>query len=570
MNKHLFLSVVAACSLMLTTACSDEDPTISSGDTAKVSFNLQAEAALSTRTISDGNGADMLVYRVFDKDGNIISGQAKKTESGLTDLKTGHNITLNLAKGQTYKVAFWAQDADCSAYTVADNMSVKIDYNGFNNDETRDAFCKTVEIYVAGDMQQDVTLTRPFAQVNVGCTDEDWNAAVNSGITVATSEVTFVDAANTLNVLDGTVSGAQTVKYTAAAIPTETLKVDSDNDSDKEDFHYLSMSYILPNDGTTGSAKTVASASFKFNTNGESISLSEGLQNIPLQRNYRTNIVGSFLSSSVKFNVVVDEEFEGEYTSYEVIAEGVFKDSQGNYIASSNEGIANAILDGATTINLTKGNYVIPSQAKGKTLTISGIGAPEDVEVAVTTNGVGENCDFGLDGSTVTFEGITITTNSSTYIGYARCKGTYKNCVIKGTYTLYDNSKFENCTFEVSGNVYNIWTWGAKNIEFDGCTFNSDGKALLLYQEGSNTVNLTVKGCIFNDNGGLTSKKAAIEIGDAPYGATPTYNVTISETTVNGYEINDTGINTGTTLWGNKDSMPTDRLNVTVDGVQVY
>ena len=122
----------------------------------------------------------------------------------------------------------------------------------------------------------------------------------------------------------------------------------------------------------------------------------------------------------------------------------------------------------------------------------------------------------------------------------------------------------------MSGDVYNIWTWGAQNMEFDTCTFNSDGKALLLYQEGTNTVNLTVNNCTFNDNGGLTAKKAAIEIGDAPYGATPTYNVTISETTVNGYEINDTGINTGTTLWGNKNSMPTDRLNVTVDGVQVY
>ena len=30
------------------------------------------------------------------------------------------------------------------------------------------------------------------------------------------------------------------------------------------------------------------------------------------------------------------------------------------------------------------------------------------------------------------------------------------------------------------------------------------------------------------------------------------------------------GINTGTTLWGNKNSMPADRLNVTVDGVNVY
>ena len=175
-----------------------------------------------------------------------------------------------------------------------------------------------------------------------------------------------------------------------------------------------------------------------------------------------------------------------------------------------------------------------------------------------------------MDGSTVTFESITITTNSSTYIGYARCNGTYKNCVINGTYTLYGDSKFERCTFNVSGDVYNIWTWGAKNMEFDRCTFNSDGKALLLYQEGSNTVNLTVKSCIFDDKGGLTSKKAAIEIGDAPYGATSTYNVTVSGTTVNGYEINNEGFNTGTTLWGNKNSMPAERLNVTIDGVNVY
>ena len=243
----------------------------------------------------------------------------------------------------------------------------------------------------------------------------------------------------------------------------------------------------------------------------------------------------------------------------------------GEYYASTNDGLNTAINDGATTINLTQGNYVIPSSAQGKTLTIIGTGTPEDVNVAVTKVGSGgENCDYGLDGSTVTFEGITITTNSSTYIGYARCKGTYKNCVINGTYTLYGDSKFENCTFNVSGDVYNIWTWGAKNMEFDRCTFNSDGKALLLYQEGTNTVNLTVKSCIFNDNGGLTSKKAAIEIGDAPYGATPTYNVTVSGTTVNGYEINNEGFNTGTTLWGNKNSMPAERLNVTIDGVNVY
>ena len=241
---------------------------------------------------------------------------------------------------------------------------------------------------------------------------------------------------------------------------------------------------------------------------------------------------------------------------------------KGAAVISSNEELAAALSAGNSTIYLTKGEYVIPDAAKGKTVTFVGTGNPEDVEVAVTKVGdVGENCDFGLDGSNATFEGITITTNSSTYIGYARCNGTYKNCIINGTYTLYGESTFENCVFNVSGDVYNIWTWGADEIEFTGCRFNSGGKALLLYREAGGTVNLTVTDCTFNDSGELDSKKAAIEIGDSPYDDKPTYNVTVSTTTVNGYE---EGENTGSTLWGNKNSMPNDRLNVTVDGDVVY
>ena len=217
-------------------------------------------------------------------------------------------------------------------------------------------------------------------------------------------------------------------------------------------------------------------------------------------------------------------------------------------------------------IYLAAGDYVLPHTAKGKTLSFIGTGNPEDVKITVTKVGTGgENCDYALDGSTVVFENITITTNSSTYIGYARCNGTYNNCVINGTYTLYGDSEFNGCTFNVSGNVYNLWTWGAPNAEFNSCTFNSDGKALLLY--GRENTNLTVNGCTFNDNGGLSDLKAAIEIGN-DYNTS--YNVVVDNTTVNGYEINDKGINTGTTLWANKNSMPKDKLNVVVDGVDVY
>ena len=96
-------------------------------------------------------------------------------------------------------------------------------------------------------------------------------------------------------------------------------------------------------------------------------------------------------------------------------------------------------------------------------------------------------------------------------------------------------------------------------------TIFGDGKALLLY--GQANTKLTVEGCTFNDNGGLTDLKAAIEIGND---YNKSYELIVNDTVVNGYEINDKGINTGTTLWANKNSMPQDKLNVVVDGVDVY
>ena len=84
---------------------------------------------------------------------------------------------------------------------------------------------------------------------------------------------------------------------------------------------------------------------------------------------------------------------------------------------------------------------------------------------------------------------------------------------------------------------------------------------------GTANTKLTLNDCTFNDNGGLTDLKAAIEIGN-DYGKS--YELIVNNTTVNGYEINDKGIVTGTTLWANKNSMAQDKLNVVVDGVDVY
>ena len=829
MNKKLFLGMFAAAGMLLATSCSnDELDVVQSGNEAQVTFSLAAEGGIATRAISDGTGAKKLVYAVYNANGELIKTIANTDVNGQIvdnsafDNGLTENVTITLAKGQQYTVAFWAQNPNCTAYTTTDLKNVTIDYAGLNNDETRDAFFKAETFTVTGNTEIDVVLKRPFAQINVGVYQTDWDAAVASEIEIEKSKVTIEKAATSINLLTGEVTGEETVEYGFATIPAqfdtpETLDVDLDKDGTKEKYVYLSMSYILANDATTGYAKaTLEDLDFTFAPkSGNNINFSEGLNAVPVQRNWRTNIIGKILTGDVTFNITIDPIYDGEYNNGEaqpvningvyyatiqdavnnvkdgevikvatgtytevvkvtggknftleaagpnvviaaldhqsngtpstvkvkgitfdnsvttagwftgtapniapcvgawggnltfedcafivagtsgketgvmtwwttennvmslsfnnctfegkddhanaramqiygyvnmkvnncsfntkkdytlkyvaqngniakfsnnivnnsenfvelgssaypgtnytaninnntlgngvnthiiannenqtvnvdgnvsVIAEGVVKDANGNYIASSNEGITNAISDGATTINLTQGNYVIPSSAKGKTLTIIGTGTPEDVKVAVTKVGTGgENCDYAFDGSTVTFESITITTNSSTYIGYARCNGTYKNCVINGTYTLYGDSKFENCTFNVSGDVYNIWTWGAPNATFDKCTFNSDGKAMLLY--GTENTNLKIENSVFNDKGGLTDLKAAIEIGN-DYGTS--YTLVVNNTVVNGYEINDKGINTGTTLWANKNSMGTDKLSVTIDGVKVY
>ena len=233
-------------------------------------------------------------------------------------------------------------------------------------------------------------------------------------------------------------------------------------------------------------------------------------------------------------------------------------------VANTSEQLAEVIENGATII-LAEGTFVLPTKAQGKTLTFIGAGDPANTVIATNTSGSYEGCNYALDGSTVVFKNISITTDNKTYTGYARCKATFENCIINNCLTLYDSCSFVDCTLNVSGDQYNVWTWGAPIATFENCVFNSDGKAMLLY--GQANTHLTINNCTFNDSGVLPDLKAAIEIGN-DYNTS--YNLVVNNTVVNGYEINDKGINTGTTLWANKNSMGQDKLNVVVDGVDVY
>lgn len=307
--KKIYFGIVTLAVMLFVTACSQNEP---QQDEALVTFSVGVEDANITRAYSDGTTANQLIYSIFNEDGTkvIIS---KVTENNLTDLLEGHTVTVSLAKGHTYTAVFWAQNSACKAYTISEDMHVTIDYTGLNNDETRDAFFAVSEPFtVNNNLSQDVILKRPFAQVNVGAYEYDYTYAKENKLNVTLSSATITDVPSVINLYDGSISQPVNVEYTLNNIPTgdnEKLHVDVNQDGEKEYYRYLSMCYILAD--PVGSTHTM---SFKFKDveNDKLVGFSEGLENVPAKRNWRTNLVGQILTGPANFLVIIDPTYDGE------------------------------------------------------------------------------------------------------------------------------------------------------------------------------------------------------------------------------------------------------------------
>lgn len=297
MNKKLFLGMFAASATMLATSCSSDDILEqNSGEMAQVTFAINTEGATASRAINDGTTVNKLYYRVFDENGAIIAGQPLSTENIVNKQAT---VTVSLAKGKKYDIAFFAQKD--GVYSVSENMVVDMNYETTNNNENRDAFFANLDDFVAVDgVTNTVTLHRPFAQLNVGT--KDFDAAANAGVAIAKSSVTISGVATTLDVLTGEVSGETNVTYSLSTIPSEVLTIEGN------DYKWLSMCYILPTETTHS---TLVNTTFTFTDGTHEITLSK--ENVPVQRNFRTNLLGKVLTNSAEFDVIIDENFQGAF-----------------------------------------------------------------------------------------------------------------------------------------------------------------------------------------------------------------------------------------------------------------
>lgn len=298
MKRYLLSTFTIAAAALLVTSCNDEmDNGLKTGDEGTVTFTAQLPSEMGTRAFADGLTAKHLQYAVYEAgqstplkvfgDETTVVGEAE-----MVNLKK--SVTLKLTSGKSYDVIFWADATTDSPYTFNPaSQEVSVDYSKVNNNSDNcDAFFKKEAITVSGNQSVDVKLTRPFAQVNIGT--DDFDAAKASGLEVTQTEV-VAKAFATLNLATGKVSDEADRTFTMKAIPTA---------SDGEfpvagGYKYLSMDYLL-----VGADK--ATVDVAFNYGGPQ---SRTFTNVPVQRNYRTNIYGSLLTNTTDFNVVIEPAF---------------------------------------------------------------------------------------------------------------------------------------------------------------------------------------------------------------------------------------------------------------------
>ena len=326
MKKTLFLAVAAVTALFSACSC-DELATngATDGNMVNVTFNADFDQTLVTRGVageSDGTAATKLYVAVYNKDKQLIEAISHigTTNSQAIETVSGKAATVNfqLVKGQTYSFVFWAQNPNATTGAVVFDPTtgkVAVDYSKITaNDETLDAFTAHVnDLTVTGALSQNVTLKRPWAQVNYGSAQADWDAAVAAGITVAKSKVTVNNVYTTLNALNGEVEGDATtadVVLAANTIPAKaatprTLTVSGTN------YKYIGLNYLLV--GNEGQQSLIKADLQIFKEGDDNTPVNTlAFSNVPVQRNYRTNIIGNLLTSQTQFSITLDEMYEGD------------------------------------------------------------------------------------------------------------------------------------------------------------------------------------------------------------------------------------------------------------------
>ncbi len=263
-------------------SCSEDMEEVN--DEVEVTFMATLQDDLLTRAFGEGLFVNRLVIGVFNlnENGEYSEIMALRHYADIINGKI-ENVTLSLAKSETYHFVFWAYNSDCGVYDIEEEGSlteIKMKNNiiGFAEAENADAFFATVKNFtVTGNTIKEVELTRPLAQINVG----------TSGAATAAT-FTVYETADTFHPFMETVSGEANFTWTFAEPTTETFSVEMNKTP--YTYNYLALGYLFaPLGKETEAVKKTCQLEL-----AETDKEIPPFQDVELHANRRSNIVGSF------------------------------------------------------------------------------------------------------------------------------------------------------------------------------------------------------------------------------------------------------------------------------------
>lgn len=312
MNKNLFKTFAIAAMAVLAGACAKEQVASGDGETVEMTFNVDVpETTITTKGLSDAAQVDELRFQLFIKEGTGYKMVQDQTVP-VTNKKAA--VKASLVKQQHYEAAFWAQASGTDFYETTDLRAVKMNIAKVKANEPKmDAFWMNDGFTANVARTKTIIMKRALAQVNFG-------TVVPTGadaLSITKSQVVMKGVPTTLNVLLGNKdSGSEDITFQDNAPISGEKLIIADGGTQ---YDYVATAYVFA--PKSGDLLTDVSAKVTFN-NGNYTTISA--PNVPIHRNYRTNILGNLLSVDGEWNITITEGFDKNVT-YDAVSANLTK-----------------------------------------------------------------------------------------------------------------------------------------------------------------------------------------------------------------------------------------------------
>lgn len=306
MRKFIFFVVAAA---ILAGCAKENEPATEDLSNVLVSALLQMD---DTKAVIDGDGAGVGIDNWVIEVRDVLQPDVVYYHNSKSGDKGAHTQTFDLVlvKNHTYDIAFWA-DAKGS-FNVSNLKDVSFsDISKIGNADSLDAFYACKRFTADGTASMTARLYRPFAQVNVITTDLPAFKSGSTDAAYASYKPCNFSFKTTLPTKFNAFTGEAGTEQEVTIKPVTSLDSCYGDYAAAAEYTTVHMVYVLANRNTTETdIKDVRDIDFAFKSGN--VDISYDFTSIPLKRNYRTNIIGKFLTNTTEWRVEVVPDWTGE------------------------------------------------------------------------------------------------------------------------------------------------------------------------------------------------------------------------------------------------------------------